>query len=194
MYHALASDSNKQIQYAHSHLMDVSKGHFNDDVLACMLASHCFDEGSMPVRLGLMNHSYIEMLDTHFPGIELPESKADESYSLEESRQHEWGDLLELFLSHAKIRDKETQWIAEILATGCMSANHLWQDLGLWNRSDLSRMIADNFPSLSIKNDKNMKWKKFFYKQLCSQEGIYVCRSPTCETCADYQVCFSPED
>jgi nitrogen fixation protein NifQ len=51
-----------------------------------------------------------------------------------------------------------------------------------------------NFPSLAARNDKNMKWKKFFYKQLCDAEGIYVCRSPSCEVCVDYAQCFAPEE
>ena len=40
----------------------------------------------------------------------------------------------------------------------------------------------------------DMKWKKFFYKQLCQTEGIHTCRAPSCEVCADYQACFGPED
>ena len=75
-----------------------------------------------------------------------------------------------------------------------MASDHLWQDLGLWSRQDLSALMADNFPALKAKNDRDMKWKKFLYKQLCNQEGIYTCRSPSCEVCADYQACFGPED
>jgi nitrogen fixation protein NifQ len=51
-----------------------------------------------------------------------------------------------------------------------------------------------NFPTLAAKNVHNMKWKKFLYKQLCATEGVYVCRSPSCEVCADYDACFGPED
>ncbi len=39
-----------------------------------------------------------------------------------------------------------------------------------------------------------MKWKKFIYKQLCITEGIYTCRAPSCEVCADYADCFGPEE
>jgi nitrogen fixation protein NifQ len=38
-----------------------------------------------------------------------------------------------------------------------------------------------------------MKWKKFLYRQLCLEEGIYVCRAPSCEVCKDYDLCFGPE-
>jgi nitrogen fixation protein NifQ len=47
---------------------------------------------------------------------------------------------------------------------------------------------------LKARNDRDMKWKRFFYKQLCNQEGVYTCRSPSCEVCADYVRCFGPEE
>ena len=86
------------------------------------------------------------------------------------------------------------QWMAEIVTTACMANDHLWQDLGLWSREYLSRLMKQNFPALAAKNVHDMKWKKFLYKQLCEQEGINACRAPSCEYCADYLNCFGPED
>jgi len=54
--------------------------------------------------------------------------------------------------------------------------------------------MTRNFPVLAAKNDRDMKWKKFLYKQLCQREGIYICRAPSCEVCADYAKCFGPEE
>ena len=34
-----------------------------------------------------------------------------------------------------------------------------------------------NFPQLARRNTQDMRWKKFLYKQLCEQDGGYVCRS-----------------
>ena len=50
--------------------------------------------------------------------------------------------------------------------------------------------MHDNFRPLAEQNTKDMKWKKFLYKQLCIGEGIYVCRAPSCEVCVDYAACF----
>jgi len=36
--------------------------------------------------------------------------------------------------------------------------------------------------------------RAFLYKQLCEQEGIYLCRAPSCAVCRDYTLCFGPED
>ena len=44
------------------------------------------------------------------------------------------------------------------------------------------------------KNVRDMKWKKFLYKQLCLQEGVYLCRSPSCAVWRDYPVCFGPDE
>lgn len=81
-------------------------------------------------------------------------------------------------------------WMAE----ACMGQNHLWQDMGLPNREALSLLIKTHFPTLFAKNTGNMKWKKFFYKQLCEREEIMICKSPSCSVCVDYQLCFGPED
>ena len=84
--------------------------------------------------------------------------------------------------------------MAHVVAAGCMASDHLWQDLGLWRRADLTALMRRNFPALAARNVKDMKWKRFLYKQLCEAEGIYVCRAPSCEVCSDYHACFGPED
>ena len=65
--------------------------------------------------------------------------------------------------------------------------------MGFWSRADLSAFIRAGFAPLADKNVLDMKWKKFFYKQLCIQEGVYTCRAPSCQVCADYAACFGPE-
>jgi len=73
------------------------------------------------------------------------------------------------------------------------SGNHLWQDLGLWCRADLGRLMQRNFPTLSALNVHDMKWKKFLNKQPCAAEGVHVCRAPSCEVRIDYESCSGPE-
>lgn len=83
--------------------------------------------------------------------------------------------------------------MAHVIAAGCMASDHLWHDLGLWQRADLTALMRRNFPSLAARNVRDMKWKRFLYKQLCEAEGIYTCRAPSCEVCTDYHACFGPE-
>lgn len=174
-------------------LMRHSHGLRNDHILACMLASQLTGGGAMPSRLGLSIPEYDAMMQLHFPGAELPLSFMAE-VPLDAERLPEQEELSSLLLSHRTDPSSEGEWMAQIVVTGCMGGDHLWQDLGLWSRKDLSYLMQENFTLLAAKNDRDMKWKKFLYKQLCLAEGIYVCRSPSCEVCPDYAACFGPEE
>lgn len=164
----------------------------NDDLLARMLASHLKGMGALPAGLGLARADFAALMARHFPGYILPAGWADEA--VEASRQAEREDLLTLFMEHRAGRDESERWLAAIVSAACMGGDHLWQDLGLGSRGDLSRLMTQNFPALAAKNSRDMKWKKFLYKQLCDREEVRVCRSPSCEVCADYAKCFGPED
>ena len=38
-----------------------------------------------------------------------------------------------------------------------------------------------------------MRWKRFLYRQLCEEEGMSHCTSPTCSSCIDVDKCFEPQ-
>lgn len=105
----------------------------------------------------------------------------------------EFDDLVELLLDHRRDDRDETRWLACAIATACFGEAHLWQDMGLSDRGALSRLLSRYFPSLYAKNTGNMKWKKFFYKQLCERMGLSLCKAPSCSACSDYSRCFGPE-
>ena len=109
-------------------------------------------------------------------------------------REDEFSDLLALLLEHRTIDDEQSLWLAHAIATASMSENHLWQDMGLPNRTTLSELMASYFTPLANRNVRDMKWKKFFYRELCAREGLTLCRSPNCGVCADQAHCFGPED
>ncbi|WP_052699882.1 nitrogen fixation protein NifQ [Martelella endophytica] len=84
--------------------------------------------------------------------------------------------------------------MATLVARRAMQDNHLWQDLGLRNRAELSRLLFRHFPALAAGNTQNMKWKKYFYRALCEAEGSVLCTAPTCRQCTDFSDCFGSED
>jgi nitrogen fixation protein NifQ len=165
----------------------------NGEWLARIVASWCAGEGALPDCLGLAPERFRELLDTRFPGFGIP-GRAPSGRVADFSRMLERDDLVSLLRGYAVGEGPETGWIIDLLVAGCLGDDHLWQDLGLWARSDLSALIRLNFPELAARNDRDMKWKKFLYKQLCEAEGIYICRAPSCEVCSDYRQCFGPED
>jgi len=85
------------------------------------------------------------------------------------------------------------QVLAAIITRRAQSPNHLWQDLGLRDRTDLSRLMERHFAPLKDRNSHDMKWKKFLYRTICRDEGYGFCTSPTCAECDDYAVCFGDE-
>lgn len=111
-----------------------------------------------------------------------------------ELRHDERQQLQGLLQAHLAGKDPENeQALAYIITAACLGPDHLWRDLGLESRQMLRDLLECNFPELVHKNTHNMRWKRFFYKQLCEQEGSYVCRSPTCEQCTSYNECFGDE-
>jgi nitrogen fixation protein NifQ len=84
--------------------------------------------------------------------------------------------------------------LARLVARRAMRADHLWQDLGLADRSELNRMLARHFPALHAGNTGNMRWKKYFYRRLCEAEGFVLCTAPSCAVCTDFASCFGAED
>jgi nitrogen fixation protein NifQ len=121
-------------------------------------------------------------------------AQEDLRQELLELRRDEWlelRDLIDGFAANADVREFK---LAEIVAAGCLGGDHLWRDLGFAKRGELSDFMLQNFPQLAALNSKDMKWKKFFYKQLCELGGGYVCRSPSCEACGAYADCFGSED
>jgi nitrogen fixation protein NifQ len=175
----------------HGVLMARAAGLPNDELFAQMIANQIDGVGALPPGLGLAEKDFSELLARHFPGIELVMRNVE---VVADPRALERDDVLGLLLKHRAHRNMSEQWMAEIVTTACMANDHLWQDLGLWSREYLSRLMKQNFPVLAAKNVHDMKWKKFLYKQLCEQEGINACRAPSCEYCADYLKCFGPEE
>jgi len=113
------------------------------------------------------------------------------------SRHDEVTDLLNLLREHAdpaagSAADMEA--VAWALACASLGDQHLWQDLRLASRAELTQLIAHWFPLLAARNTGNMKWKKFFYKQLCLREGLTLCKAPSCGVCSDYALCFGAEE
>ncbi len=176
----------------YAELKSQAAGLGNDETLARMLASQRAGIGAMPYCLGLSQKQFAAMMRLHFPGAVAEQWM--HGLELDLARAPERDDLRTLFLANSPKVTPEKEWMADILVAGCMGDDHLWQDLGLWSRQDLSALIETNFPVLKARNDRDMKWKRFFYKQLCNQEGVYTCRAPSCEVCADYGRCFGPED
>lgn len=107
----------------------------------------------------------------------------------------EFQDLRELLLEHRSDEGHVSFLFASILAATALRANHLWEDFGVHDRTEISQLLHRHFPALAAKNAGNrMRWKKFFYKQLCNRAEVNLCKAPNCQVCDEYSICFGPDD
>lgn len=157
-------------------------------VLASLLAGRSLDQGVLTATLGLAEPVFHSLWHNYFPGahLNLVNGPGENIVELE--------DLANLLLEYrAGVRESEV-WLAHIVAYSCCGRNHLWQDLGLVDRGELSFLMNTAFPGLAALNTGDMKWKKFIYHFYCKREGIYVCPAPSCSECADHPKCYAPEE
>jgi len=142
-----------------------------------------------------------QLLARWFPGVDRAlalDWPALASAARPEPRQDEIEDLVRLLTTCAGEAGAqcpaEDRWLAHALAQATLGQDHLWQDLHLPSRRELSALMQARFPRLAARNDRDMKWKKFLYKQLCDQAEISLCRAPSCGVCTDQAFCFGPEE
>jgi nitrogen fixation protein NifQ len=156
-------------------------------VLASLLAGRSLNQGVLPATLGLEQPALQALWNDYFPGarLNLQDGPGEDIDELD--------DILQLLLEYRAGVYESDVWLAHIVATSCCGRNHLWQDLGLANRGELSTLMAVAFPALAALNVGDMKWKKFIYRHYCSREGIYVCPAPSCSECTDHAKCFAAE-
>ncbi|MDG4575361.1 MAG: nitrogen fixation protein NifQ [Defluviicoccus sp.] len=146
----------------------------------------------LPEALGLAAPELGALMARYLPHAVLPVAVPAEAGAGEDALEEP--DLRRLLLDHRSDADDPAgRWLAAIIARRSCRPNHLWQDLGLFNRGELSRLMLRHFQPLAARNRGDMKWKKFFYRTLCAEDGIVVCKAPNCETCSDVDICFGGE-
>lgn len=160
----------------------------NRPILASLIAGRMIGEGALDASLGLSAEALETLWRDYFRGRRLtPLDQAVEELP-------ERDDLIKLLLSYRANRFESELWLACIVTRACAGKRHLWRDLGLASRAELSRLLFGAFPAFAAQNSGDMRWKKFLYRLYCANEGIFVCPSPSCAECGDRGVCFAPED
>lgn len=166
---------------------------FDRHVFACILA-HGIGESPVPLTesVGLGRTELAHLVACLFPGADwLLQGLSDNcgTDSIEEP------DLRKLLMDNATDPGAhEARWLAAMVARRSLRPDHLWQGLGLSSRQDLSGLLTRHFRPLAALNVRDMKWKKFFYRQMCEDEGVSVCKSPVCDSCTDFTLCYGPEE
>ena len=168
-------------------------------LFATLLAAH--DDLSL---LGLSPEQFVLLYGRHFGAMQPPRA----SLMIRSEEQAAFVSALAAFLlSHvratgvtdvtdvadlADLADlADADCIASIIAHACLRPDHLWRDLGLSGRDDVTDMLSRYFPALATRNVDGTRWKKFLARELALSLGLAPQPAPGCPGCEDFGFCFS---
>lgn len=164
---------------------------FDRHVLASILAVAAMENGAVAERAGLAVEDLTNLMVHWFPAAcamgvawHAEGAKADDE---------EVAMVRDLLLAQRSSDGDTGRFLAAMIARRAMEPNHLWEDLGLRDRSELTRLLARHFGPLAARNTNNMRWKRFFYRALCESDGFVMCTTPVCTECRDFELCFGDE-
>jgi len=163
---------------------------FDRHVLASILALASSEGGSLAAQVGLTDTELGDLFSHWFSARGI-ESCVDHAASAVDADEIEM--VREILLENRSGEGEFGRWLAAMIARRAMEPNHLWEDLGLRDRSELTRLIARHYAPLARRNDKNMRWKRFIYRMMCENDGFVMCSTPVCSNCADYALCYGAE-
>lgn len=166
---------------------------FDRHVLASILAVAAMENGAVTERAGLAMADLASLIAQWFPaacgmGVVWCARDADE-----DAEDEEIAMVRDLLLANRSSQGDAGRWLAAMIARRAMEPNHLWEDLGLRDRSELTRLLARHFGPIAVRNARNMRWKRFFYRMLCEDDGLVMCSTPVCTNCNDFSLCFGDE-
>ncbi len=164
---------------------------FDRHVLASILAVAATEGGAIAERAGLTNDDLLTLVEQQFPAATCIAA----SWCAQDDRaeDEETAMVRDLLLANRSTEGEIGRWLSAMVARRAMEPNHLWEDLGLRDRDELTRLLERHFYPIACRNTKNMKWKRFFYRSMCEDDGFVMCSTPVCTQCADFDRCYGDE-
>lgn len=169
-----------------------SEDDFDAHVLASILAVAATEDSPLCQRTGLTPAELGKLMARWFPGAGVALTDCGDPRAQPED--DELAMVRDLLLANRSTDGDEGRWLAHMVARRAIEPSHLWEDLGLRNRAELSRLLNRHFAPLATRNTRGMRWKRFFYRMLCEDDGFVMCTTPVCTDCCDFENCFGEED
>jgi nitrogen fixation protein NifQ len=160
-----------------------------DALLWARLIAHRLRSGRLEA-LGLTRGELAQLLRRHFATSPLQAPRRLLAVILTEAEADFAAGLCELLARHRCVESREAGLLAKVVAFACLRPDHLWRDLGLGSRDDVSAMFDRHFPTLSRRNVSEMRWKKFLAFELSAQRGREPAAAPGCAGCEDQAFCY----
>jgi nitrogen fixation protein NifQ len=173
-------------------LCDAFDVHVVAAIFALAMAEADAGDRRLADGIGVDGAALSELIAEMFPGgaPELLEA-AEGACVVVDAEEQSLRDILGMFCTGASRLETH---LAAMIARRCKWPHHLWQDLGLRDRGELSTLMQRHFARLATRNRQDMKWKKFLYRMVCGSEGFTLCTAPVCSECSDFADCFGAED
>jgi nitrogen fixation protein NifQ len=165
---------------------------FDRHVFASVLSAADLDGAAAAERAGLAEADFAALMRQWFPRSLTIFAAWGPHPALPEDE--EVAMVYDLLIANRSTPGDASRWLAAMIARRSMEPNHLWEDLGLRERSELTRLLTRHFAPLAQRNTRNMRWKRFFYRMLCEDDGLVMCTTPVCTQCRDFDLCFGDED
>lgn len=146
--------------------------------------------------LGLSAHALSRLLQRHF-GTAPPAWQAWIASPSSSPVRHDFADGMQSMLRSEvdPARDiEDAACVVAIVAAACLRPDHLWRDLGLSGRDDVTQLLTRYFPALVARNDAGLRWKKFLALEYARYWGLVAAPSPGCPGCEDFDHCYAPGD
>lgn len=169
---------------------------FDIHVVASIMAMAIAEAGGVKRvicdNIGLEGRALTEISQKLFPGAtdEFRRIASEAAVTVDEEEQ----SLRDILVMYSTGGWSLEPHLAAMIARRCRFPHHLWQDLGLRNRGELSCLMRRHFSTLAVRNSNDMKWKKFLYRLVCRSDGFSLCMAPVCSDCDDFANCFGAED
>lgn len=155
--------------------------------------------GELPLfaaTLGLDRREFRALAAACLPSLATDLHWQAESYALCASQKPAlYEPLAQLLFAHRApvLAERPARWLAHAVAAAGFGTRHLWQDLGLAGRAEVSRLLRLCFPELAAKNTQDLKWKRFLFLALGERLGLADLRPPGCAVCDAHEHCFDPK-
>ncbi|SAK80219.1 hydrogenase [Caballeronia glebae] len=164
----------------------------SDTVLFARLIGARIESNDL-LLLGLDAGTFSALASRHFPGAPM-----DRPPGAMHATPH-WAfvrDLRGLLMWHDRSATRHRQdalCLATIISAASLRPDHLWRDLGLGGRDDVTDMLGRHYPDLIARNVTNMRWKKFLAQEVAHARGVEPTCAPGCPGCEDFGFCY-PEN
>jgi nitrogen fixation protein NifQ len=160
-----------------------------DTMLFARLIGARIEKNETPL-LGLDAAEFAALMHRHFPGAAFPAPAEAPRFAPHQGFVRDLHALLMWHDRTAARHPEDAHCLATIIAAASLRPDHLWRDLGLASREDVTAMLDRHYPDLIARNVANLRWKKFFAQQVAHANGTMPTCAPGCPGCEDYTFCY----